>query len=387
MLASSQAVRIFSVEAHVRRIVEFEVALALAGSEAGTVPHDAAATIAARCDPERVVVDDALLAEAAATGTIVPPLLRRLHALIADDRSAQYLHRGATSQDAIDTASMLQMRAGLDLLERELIRIGRVCAALAESHRGTPMVGRTLLQQAAPITFGLKAARWLSLLTRAVERVRRVEREGLALQLGGATGTLAAFGEHGLAVADDLGRRLGLPVPPLPWHAERDRVADIVGVLAIVAGSVAKIAQDLVLLAQTEVGEATPTRDGAAGTSSAMPYKRNPSEAVAAGAAARMGLQLGGSVATWMAHEHERAAGGWQAEWAAVPGLFGYVTGALEWLAKAFEVTSVDEARMRATLNAAAHTATEPLSLPIGSTDAFIDRALDAYRRVSEGER
>jgi 3-carboxy-cis,cis-muconate cycloisomerase len=287
-----------------------------------------------------------------------------------------FVHLGATSQDAIDTALVLQMRNGLDLLTGGLLAVGATCAQLADEHRRTPMVGRTLLQQAVPITFGLKAARWLDAATRRARRLRDVRDHTLAVQLGGAVGTLAALGPAGPRVAELLGEELGLPVPALPWHAERDRVAEVAAAVGIAAGTVAKIATDLVLLRQSEVREIDEAPVPGKGGSSAMPQKRNPVDATAALASARLAIGAVSVVLNAMAQEHERAAGGWQAEWEAVPHLFCYAAGAVERVGDALEVLDVDPERMHANLDSSAglvmaEALTMTLASQIGRTEAF----------------
>src|SRR6266849_10152079 len=243
----------FSPEAHVRGMLAFEAALARAEARAGIIPQEAATVITANCREELFDVA-ALYREAAVAGTPAIPLVRMLTAREEGD-AQKFVHWGATSQDAIDTALMLQMRDGLDILVDGLLGVCTVCERLAEQHRHTLMAGRTLLQQAVPITFGLKAARWLALAVRQVYALRERRERSLAVQLGGAAGTLASLGDNGLQVVDLLADELGLPVPDLPWHSERDRIAEIAGTLGVVAGAMAKIAGDVVLLAQTEVGE------------------------------------------------------------------------------------------------------------------------------------
>jgi 3-carboxy-cis,cis-muconate cycloisomerase len=263
----------------------------------------------------------------------------------------KFVHWGATSQDAIDTAMMLQAREGLDLLVASALGLCESCAVLAERHRRTPMAGRTLLQQALPITFGLKAARWLALTARQARALHDCRVHTLALQFGGAAGTLAALRDAGLRVATLLAEDLQLPLPDLPWHAERDRVATLAATLGVVAGAMAKIAGDIVLLAQTEVGEAAEAAMPGKGGSSALPQKRNPVDAVAAIASARLALGVVPVILSAMSQEHERAAGGWQAEWAAVPDLFRFTAGAVERVRGAVGGLQIDPARMRANLD------------------------------------
>jgi 3-carboxy-cis,cis-muconate cycloisomerase len=316
---------IWSGEALVRGMLAFEAALARAEARAGVIPPEAAAAIGAAC--KGAAFDTAaILREAAVAGTPAIPLVRLLTERVRDTAGG-YVHWGATSQDAMDTALVLQMRAGLDWLRGRLLALGDACAVHAEAHRATLMVGRTLLQQALPITFGLKAARWLALATRQAERLGELCERVSVVQLGGAAGTLAALGGAGPRVTELLAEELGLAAPELPWHAERDRVAEVAAELGVVAGAMAKLAGDVVLLAQTEVGEVAEAPAEGKGGSSALPQKRNPVDAVAARAAARLALGVVPVLLGAMAQEHERAAGAWQAEWAALPDLFGYTSG------------------------------------------------------------
>src|SRR5579875_3209191 len=339
----------FSSEAHVRAILAFEAALARAEARAGIIPPEAAPAIAASCDVEGFDIE-ALYREAAVAGTPAIPLVRMLTERVSGD-ARKYVHWGATSQDAIDTALMLQMRAGLDLLVAGLLAVCEACARLAEEHRRTPMAGRTLLQQALPITFGLKAARWLALATRQARALREQRERSLAVQLGGAAGTLASLGDRGLQVVELVAGELRLPVPDLPWHTERDRVAGIAATLGVVAGAMAKIAGDVALLAQSEVGEVSEGAAPGKGGSSAMPQKHNPVDAIAALASARLATGVVPVILSAMTQEHERAVGGWQAEWAAIPDLFRYTAAAVEHVRSALTDIQIDSARMSANLN------------------------------------
>ena len=338
----------FSPEAHVLGMLAFEAALARSEARAGIIPHEAADTIAATCREELFDVV-ALYREAAIAGTPALPLVWRLSARVGGD-AQKFVHWGATSQDAIDTALMLQMREGLDLLMDGLYGLCVACATLAEQHRHTLMAGRTLLQQALPITFGLKAARWLALALRQMHALRERRERTLAVQLGGAAGTLASLGDKGLQVVDLLAEELGLPVPDLPWHTERDRIAEIAGTLGVVAGAMAKVAGDVVHLAQTEVGETSEGAVPGKGGSSAMPQKHNPVDATSAIASARLAVGEVPVILSAMAQEHERAVGGWQAEWAAIPDLFRFTASAVERVRDAVGGLEVNPARMRANL-------------------------------------
>jgi 3-carboxy-cis,cis-muconate cycloisomerase len=364
---------IFSSESHVRAMLAFEAALARAEARAGIIPQNAAAVIAANCRLELFDVE-ALYREAAVAGTPAIPLVSMLTALVEGD-AQKFVHWGATSQDAIDTALMLQIRDGLDLLVEGLLGICARCATLADQHRHTLMAGRTLLQQALPITFGLKAARWLALSVRQVRALRERRERTLAVQLGGAAGTLASFGNRGLLVMEYLSEDLGLPSPALPWHTERDCIAEVAGSLGVVAGSMAKIAGDVTLLAQTEVGEASEGEVPGKGVSSAMPQKRNPVDATSALASARLAVGEVPVILSAMAQEHERAVGGWQAEWRAIPNLFCFTAGAVERVRDAISSLRVDPSRMITNLDLTrglimAESLTMALALHMGRPEA-----------------
>jgi 3-carboxy-cis,cis-muconate cycloisomerase len=386
MFTTSEMDTIFAPSAHIRHLLAFEAALAHAEAAAGVIPAAAAELIAAAC---REDFDSAAInAEAALAGTPAIPLVRRLRARVAGG-AADYVHWGATSQDAIDSAAMVQMRAGLELLLADLLMIGARCSELAQEHRRTLQAGRTLLQHALPISFGLKAARWLALVTRQIQALRQVSDQSLALQLGGAAGTLAALGDAGLRVAELLAVELRLPLPDLPWHAERDRVAMIAAAVSIAAGSAAKIAHDIALLAQTEVGEAAEAPAPGKGGSSALPHKRNPVDAMQALAAARLATGVVPVVLSALAHEHERAIGGWQAEWAAIPDLFRYAAGAIAHTRQAVHGLQIDAQRMRANLDLSgglmmAEALTLALAEQLGRTEArrIVEAACDQARTI-----
>jgi 3-carboxy-cis,cis-muconate cycloisomerase len=365
---------VFAPAAHVHAMLAFEAALAQAEAGAGIIPPEAARAITTACDVELFDVAS-LYREAATAGTPAIPLVRMLTERV-EGEARRFVHWGATSQDAIDTALMLQMRDGLDLLIAGLLDVCASCATLAEKHRHTLMAGRTLLQQALPITFGLKAARWLALATRQVEALQERREKALAVQLGGAAGTLASLGEKGLQVVELLAAELNLPAPDLPWHTERDRVADIAATLGVVAGAMAKIAGDVALLAQTEVGEVSEGAAPGKGGSSAMPQKRNPVDATGALASARLAIGVVPVILSAMQQEHERAAGGWQAEWAAIPNLFCYTSGAVASVRGSVSGLEVDEARMKANLDASgglimSESLTMTLARKAGRPEAF----------------
>jgi 3-carboxy-cis,cis-muconate cycloisomerase len=331
-----------SARAWVAAMLATEAALAAAEGEAGVIPGAAAEAIGAACRPG--VVDAAGLGDAALdSGNPVVPLVERLRDAVGGE-AADYVHWGATSQDVLDTAAMLVARLARALIVEELDDVARACARLAREHAGAIMAGRTLLQQALPVTFGLKAAGWLDATLDARAGLLRTR---LDVQLGGAAGTLAALGDAGPEVARRLAERLGLGAPPLPWHTARGRVAELGAALAVAAGAMGKIALDLVLLAQTEIGE---VRAGAGG-SSTLPHKQNPIGAVRARAAAERVPPLAALLLGAMGQEHERAAGAWHAEWEPLGQALGLTGGAAAAVRETLDELEVRPDRMRANLD------------------------------------
>jgi 3-carboxy-cis,cis-muconate cycloisomerase len=333
--------------AWLQAMLDVEAALARAQARAGLLPDEQASAIARACRAERFDVT-ALGRAAAGTGNPVVPLVQALVAAV-DGPAAGQVHRGATSQDVMDSAAMLVVQRALGLLLSDLDGASEAAAALADRHRATLMAGRTLLQQALPVTFGLKAAGWLSGLDEAAVRLTEIRRGRLAIQLGGAAGTLAALGASGVQVADHLAADLGLVAPALPWHTNRVRIAETAGALGAAAGALAKPARDVTLLAQTEVGEVR--EGGPGGGSSTLPHKRNPIAAVSAVASAARAPGLVATILGAMVHEHERAAGAWQAEWRPLNDLLMAVGSAAAWLRDCLENLEVDPQRMRANLD------------------------------------
>ena len=320
---------------------------------------------------------DVLYSAAAEAGTPAIPLVEMLTERLQEPARG-FVHWGATSQDTMDTALVLQIQDGIDLLTRGLFAVGTELASLASGHRRTIMAGRTLLQQALPITFGLKAARWLALVSRQMTRLGEVRSRASCVQLGGAAGTLAALGSAGMTVTQYLAEDLDLAVPLLPWHTERDRIGEVATALGIVAGAMGKIAGDLVLLAQTEVGEVVGSGDESGrGRSSALPQKRNPIDAVMASAASRLAIGVVPVLLGSMLQEHERAAGGWQAEWEALPDLFRFTMSAVERVKSCLMRLQVETAAMRANLDASggllmAESLTIALAEHIGRDQAYL---------------
>ena len=319
-------------------------------------------------DPEE------LAQEGRAAGNPVEPLVRALR----ERRGAAEAHRGATSQDILDTAAMLVARNARTLILADLDAAIRSCAAVTEEHRATVMAARTLMQQAVPTTFGLKAAGWLVGLLDARGRLAGWQPTA---QLGGAGGTLSLLAEHGLDVLAAYARELGLAEPTIPWHASRGPVRELVAALAVAAAACGKPALDIVLLAQTEVAEV----GFGDGPSSTMPHKRNPVPPILVQACVRRVRALA-TTFTWE-HEHERAAGAWHAEWEALSDALALTGGAAMHLRRTFDALEVDPERMRANLRAdttsEAGRDVEPEEY-LGSADAFVYRALARFRAELE---
>lgn len=352
-LVSSQAMRtVVNDRARLQRMLDFEAMLAEAEAAAGVIPISAVTPIRSACDAARF--DIGAIGEASvAAGNIAIPLVKALTAEVAktDRDAARYVHWGATSQDVIDTALVLELRQVIDTLLADLDRAVAGFAALAEKTRGTPAVARTWLQHALPMPFGLKLAGYAAALGRSRKRLVRVRAEALALQFGGAAGTLAALGAHGLAVAERLAALLDLPLPEAPWHTHRDRVAEVASDLAILCGTCGKVARDVSLLMQTDVGEAFEPAGAGRGGSSTMPHKRNPVAASSAIACATMAPNLVATILAAQVQDHERAAGLWPAEWPTFPALSLVTSGALAAIVDIATGLEVDAARMRENLD------------------------------------
>jgi 3-carboxy-cis,cis-muconate cycloisomerase len=352
-LFSSAAMRaVVDDRARLQRMLDFEAALARAEAAVGVIPHDAAAPIADACRAERFDLA-AIAAAAPAAGNFLIPLVKALTDAVAaaNPEAAKWVHWGATSQDVIDCALVLELRAGIDTLLSDIDRAIAGFVALAGRYRRTPTVARTWLQHALPMPFGLKLAGYAAALARSRERLRRLRKEALLLQFGGAAGTLAALDEHGFDVTERLGALLDLAVPDAPWHTHRDRLGDVACALAILSGTCGKIARDISLLMQTDVGEVFEPAAPGRGGSSTMPHKRNPTASAAAVAAATIAPQLAATVLASEMQEYERAVGTWQAEWPTFPALLLVVSAALAAVVDLAEGLEVDNERMRANID------------------------------------
>jgi len=351
LFGSEEVNSIFSDRSRLQGMLDFEATLAAAEGRVGVIPESAAAPISAKCRAD--LFDLSVLAEASVqAGNLAIPMVKQLTVLVGKDdaQAMRYVHWGATSQDAIDTGLVLQLRAALESIRADLGNLCGVLENVAEVHRATPVAARTWMQHAVPTTFGLKAAGALDALTRHRARLRETERRVLVLQFGGAAGTLAALGTRGLDVARALSEELRLELPALPWHSHRDRVAEVATTLALLTGTLGKIARDLALQMQTEVGEVfEPSFEGRGG-SSTMPHKRNPVTSAVVLAAASRVPALASVMLSAMSQEHERGLGGWQAEWQTLPEIVRLCAGALHRLADTVANLEVNPKRMQQNL-------------------------------------
>ncbi len=353
LIQSTQSMNgVWSTGGTLQAMLDVEAALARSCATHGVIPQEAVQYIEAACRNEGFDVH-CIQAGAALGGNIAIPVVKQLTAIVklANPDAAKYVHWGATSQDVIDTGTVLQLRSALNLL---LLDLRRLCKALAEQalrYRDTPMAGRTWLQQALPITQGLKFAQCLDALMRHSERLEALRPRVEVLQFGGAAGTLASLGDKAPAVASTLANILELNLPDVPWHTQRDRVAEIAAWFGILIGSLGKMARDISLQMQTEVGELTEPLAPGQGGSSTMPHKRNPVKCAAILAASMRAPHLVSTILSGMVQEHERALGGWQSEWDALPELARLAGGALCNMADIVSGIEVNERHLRENLD------------------------------------
>jgi 3-carboxy-cis,cis-muconate cycloisomerase len=371
-----------SDEAWLEALLEAERALANACSLAGVLTAPAAAAVAEACDVSHYDVRQ--IAEAGrAAGNPVEPLVRALRSRVGEAHAAA-VHHGATSQDILDSGAMLVARRACALIDEDLGAVASLCAALADEHRGTVMAARTLLQQAVPTTFGAKAAVWLVGVVEARARLAGVA-DRLPAELGGAAGTLASFGTKGPEVLRLYAAELDLREPTVPWHAERTPVAELGAALALAAGVLGKIGRDVQLLSQTEIGEVAERDPGA---SSTMPHKQNAVGAVLAVACERHARANAALLLESLVAEHERAAGGWHAEWGALTAVLAGTGGAAAAVRRSLDGLHVDAGRMRANLRPETLAEAERFGIApggpedyLGSAGLFVDRARALWAR------
>ncbi|WP_199442992.1 class-II fumarase/aspartase family protein [Umezawaea beigongshangensis] len=341
---------VFSDESCVRTIVRVEVALARAQAEVGIVPREVADTIAASCDAARL--DRARLSrDTALVGYPVLPIVAQLAEQCG--QAGNHLHWGATTQDVMDTATILQCAEGLSLIADALDRLREHLRRLATEHVDTVAAGRTHLQHALPITFGYRVAVWLSALDRHAERLATVRQRDLVVQFGGAAGTLASLGPgpEGLRARAALAAELGLRDPEITWHVARDGLVEIVGLLASIGASIGKIGTDVAISCSTEFGELAEPFVPGRGASSTMPQKRNPISSELVVAAAKLLRDKSSAMLDAAVQDFERATGPWHVEWAVIPEAFLLLSSSLAQAADMIAGLRVDPARMRANLD------------------------------------
>ena len=345
---------IFSDANRLQRLLDFEAALARALAQAGVAPAASAPAIQAQCHA-KLYSHEALAKSSALAGNLAIPLVKELTALVAqsDSAAAGFVHLGATSQDAIDTGLVLQLREAFDDTAEKLARLSAALQRLTIAHRDSLLAGRTWLQQASPITLGLKFASWLDAVERHRERLVESRKRVEVLQFGGAVGTLAALGKDGPRVAQALAGELKLALPEIPWHAQRDRIAEVATTFGLLTGTLGKIARDISLMSQTEIGElAEPSAPGRGG-SSTLPHKRNP---VGCGVILAAAIRVPALVSTMLAamvQEHERGLGGWHAEWETLPEICLLTAGALAHSIQILDGLQIHQAALTGNLNAA----------------------------------
>ena len=343
---------VFCDHGRVQAMLDFEAALARAQASTGLIPSSAVAPIEAACRAELYDFEALGLAIASAGNSAIP-LVKALGKQIASvsPEAERYVHLGATSQDVMDSGLVLQLRAALELIEQDLQQLGEVLAQQAQRYATTPLAGRTWLQQATPVTLGMKIAGWLGAVTRSRQRLQALKPRLLSLQFGGASGTLAALGEQALPVAHALAAELKLALPDQPWHTQRDRLVEFGAVLGLVAGSLGKMGRDISLLMQTEAAEVFEPSAPGKGGSSTMPHKRNPvGSAVLISAATRVPGLLS-TLFSAMPQEHERSLGLWHAEWETLPQICCLVAGALAQALNIAQGVEVDAQRMAQNLD------------------------------------
>lgn len=376
---------VFSDRQLIARYIEVEVALARAEARCGVIPADAAEVIARESRLDRIDFDH-MRRETDIVGYPILPLVHQLVGMCGE--AGRYVHWGATTQDIMDTANVLQVRDALAIVEADVRELRAILAGLAEKHRDTPMAGRTHLQQALPVTFGYKAAIWLAMFDRHQQRLAELKGRVLVVEFAGAAGTLASLGDKGFEVQAALAGELGLGVPATTWHVARDGFAEAVNLLALVTGSLGKIALDIMIMASTEFAEVYEPFVKGRGASSTMPQKRNPISSELMLAAAKAVRQHAGLMVDAMIHDFERATGPWHAEWIAIPESFVLTAGALHQARFALSGLIVDEARMRHNLGISrglivAEAVMMGLAPHIGRQQAH-DVVYDACRTVNE---
>jgi 3-carboxy-cis,cis-muconate cycloisomerase len=360
-------------------MARFEGALARASARQALVPAAHAEIIWRVCESARF--DSTALAREGRSGTLAIPFVQQLTAQVASvsPEAARHVHAGATSQDVIDTGVVLCLKPACARVAELAVRLGNAAADLARRHAATPTAARTLLQPALPVTFGWKAAVWLSMLSRSLAGTRGAASHACILQFGGPSGTLSSFGERGTAVMAGLAQELELPASAVPWHSTRDRFARLGAELAILAGAAGKIGRDVSLLMQAEVGEAAEAAKAGRGGSSSMPHKRNPALSMLALEAAQRTPALAATLLSQLTPEHERGLGQWQSQWFTLRELVCASASGTAAMADALEGLEVNEAKMRANLTSLLRDPAEDF----GAAGAMIEHALGEWKTAT----
>jgi 3-carboxy-cis,cis-muconate cycloisomerase len=376
---------VFSDLSLISRYAEVEIALAKAEARCGVIPPEAALEIAKKTDVAALDFD-LLRRETENVGYPILPLVHQIARQCGE--AGRYLHWGATTQDIMDTAVVLQVRAGLQIIEEDIAALRTILADLSRRYRDTPMAGRTHLQQALPVTFGYKTAIWLSMFDRHAERLAQLKPRVLVGQFAGAAGTLASLADKGFEVQQALCEELGLGVPTATWHVARDSLAEAVNFLGLVTGSLGKIALDVMMMASTEFAEVYEPFVKGRGASSTMPQKRNPISSELMLAACKAVRQHAGLMMDAMVQDFERATGPWHAEWMAIPESFVLTAGALHQAKFALTGLIVDEQKMAENLDISrglivAEAVMMGLAPQLGRQDAH-DVVYDACRLANE---
>lgn len=338
---------LYTDEAFVAYTLRFEAALAKAQAKCGLIPASAAIVIENCCNVKNIDID-LLKDQITLSGNAAIPLVKQLTKAVDNisTEASRYVHFGATSQDVIDTATVLQLKDAFGLIRSDIDKLISQLAYLANAHRDTIMIGRTFLQHARPITFGFKVAGWLDGMLRSKQRIERLFEESFAIQLGGAVGTLSGMGDKGIRVVEEMSNELGLTMALMPWHTQRDRIVEIAAALGILAGNIGKIGTDISLLMQTEVAEVFEPFTAGKGGSSAMPHKRNPVSSIVCMAIAQRIPPLVSGLMTGMVQDHERATGAWHAEWETLESIVKLTVGTLNQAVTLTDGLEVDAERM-----------------------------------------
>jgi 3-carboxy-cis,cis-muconate cycloisomerase len=366
----------FTDRATVAYMLQFEGALAQAQAQNDFIPTAAAAVIQDCCKIENIDIEQ-LKIDAALGGNINISLVKQLTAVIkkTDDEASKFVHFGATSQDVIDTATMLQARDATKIIQSDLQILINQLTVLERAHQSTPMIGRSFMQHARPITFGFKVSTWLDGLLRTWQKIDSLSKENFVLQLGGAVGNLSSMGQKGGAIAANTAQILGLNNPPISWHTQRDRIAEIATTMGILTGNVSKIARDISLLMQTEIAEVFEPSGAGKGGSSTMPHKRNPVSSIAILANAQRVPHLVATILSAMTQDHERATGAWHSEWETLADIIQLTAGAVRQAVTMTDGLEINTAQMLKNIEATnglifAENISLALAEKIGKTEA-----------------